>query len=195
MKRHLKWAGITALSIGLLFAIGFFSLGFYLSPQSKLSKVDVIVAVSGGDTAARTDEAVQLYRDGYAPKIIFSGAALDPNSVSNAKAMSIIAQNQGVPSKAIELDEAAMDTHQNAIDVATLVKRKEYKSIILVTSPYHQRRVYTVFRQALGNNITILNHSSPDKLWRRSHWWATNYSRNLTISEAQKTIFELLTGR
>lgn len=189
------WAGITALMAGLLFAIGFFSLGFYLSPQSKLSKVDVIVAVSGGDTAARTAEAVQLYRDGYAPKIIFSGAALDPNSVSNAKAMAIIAQKQGVPAEAIELDEAAMDTRQNASDVANIVKHDDYKSIILVTSPYHQRRVYTVFRQALGKDLTILNHSSADKLWRRSHWWATDYSRNLTISEVQKTVFELVTGR
>jgi uncharacterized SAM-binding protein YcdF (DUF218 family) len=195
MKRVLFGLGITSLIFGLLFVIGFFSLGFYLSPQSKLSKVDVIVAVSGGDTAARTAEAVQLYRDGYAPKIIFSGAALDPNSVSNAKAMAMIAEKQGVPAKAIELDEAAMDTRQNASDVANIVKRDDYKSIILVTSPYHQRRVYTVFRQSLGKDTTILNHSSADKLWRRSHWWATDYSWNLTISEAQKTIFELLTGR
>lgn len=187
--------GITALVIGVVAAIGFFSLGFYLSPQSKLSKVDVIVAVSGGDTAARTDEAVKLYRDGYSSKIIFSGAALDPNSPSNAKAMATLAEKAGVPASAIELDEMAVDTRQNASDVAAIVRRDEYKSIILVTSPYHQRRVYTVFRQSLGNDITILNHSSIDKLWRRTHWWATEYSRNLTISEAQKTLYELVTGK
>ena len=187
--------GITALVIGVIAAIGFFSLGFYLSPQSKLSKVDVIVAVSGGDTVARTDEAVKLYRDGYSSKIIFSGAALDPNSPSNAKAMATLAKKAGVPASSIELDETAVDTRQNASDVAAIVKRDEYKSIILVTSPYHQRRVYTVFRQALGNDITILNHSSSDKLWRRSHWWATQYSRNLTTSEAQKTLYELVTGK
>lgn len=195
MKRFMVGLGITALVIGVVAAIGFFSLGFYLSPQSKLSKVDVIVAVSGGDTAARTDEAVKLYRDGYSSKIIFSGAALDPNSPSNAKAMATLAEKAGVPASAIELDEMAVDTRQNASDVAAIVRRDEYKSIILVTSPYHQRRVYTVFRQSLGNDITILNHSSIDKLWRRTHWWATEYSRNLTISEAQKTLYELVTGK
>ena len=195
MKRFIIGLGITALVIGVIAAIGFFSLGFYLSPQSKLSKVDVIVAVSGGDTVARTDEAVKLYRDGYSSKIIFSGAALDPNSPSNAKAMATLAKKAGVPASSIELDETAVDTRQNASDVAAIVKRDEYKSIILVTSPYHQRRVYTVFRQALGNDITILNHSSSDKLWRRSHWWATQYSRNLTTSEAQKTLYELVTGK
>ena len=180
--------------VAIVATIVFFGLGFYLSPQSKLSKVDVIVAVSGGDTAARTAEAAQLYRDGYAPKIIFSGAALDPNSPSNAQTMAKIAEGEGVPSKAIELDEVAMDTRQNASGVAKIVARDDYRSIILVTSPYHQRRVYTVFRQALGKDITILNHSSIDKLWRRSHWWATEYSRNLTISEAQKVAYEILNG-
>jgi uncharacterized SAM-binding protein YcdF (DUF218 family) len=187
--------GIFGIVMAIVVAIVFFGLGFYLSPQSKLSKVDAIVAVSGGDTPARTAEAAQLYRDGYAPKIIFSGAALDPNSPSNAKAMAKIAESDGVPATAIELDEVAMDTRQNASGVAKIVIRDEYKSIILVTSPYHQRRVYTVFRQALGKDITILNHSSKDKLWRRSHWWATEYSRNLTISEAQKTLYELWTGK
>lgn len=195
MKRVIVGLGITALAIGLIAVIGFFSLGFYLSPQSKLSKVDAIAAVSGGDTAARAAEAVELYKLKYAPKIIFSGAALDPKSPSNAKAMATLAEKAGVPASAIELDEAAMDTRQNASDIADIVRREDYRSIILVTSPYHQRRVYTVFRQALGKDITILNHSSIDKLWRRSHWWATDYSRNLTISEAQKTLYELVTGQ
>lgn len=195
MKRFLVGLAYTGLFLAIIATIGFFSLGFYLSPQSKLSKVDAIVAVSGGDTAARTAEAAQLYRDGYAPKVIFSGAALDPNSPSNAAAMAKIAEKAGVPIKAIELDEAAMDTKQNASGVSAIVERDKLNSIILVTSPYHQRRVYTVFRQALGKNFTIINHSSTDKEWRRSHWWATDYSRNLTISEAQKTLYELWTGK
>lgn len=192
MKRVLIGFGVSTLILGVIAAIIFFGLGFYLSPQSKLAKADVIVAVSGGDTAARTAEAARLYNEGFAPKVIFSGAALDPNSPSNAKAMQLIAQKAGVKVEDIELDEAAMDTRQNALGVAAIVKRENYKSIILVTSPYHQRRVYTLFRKALGDEITIINNSSIDKLWRRSNWWATEYSRDLTISEAEKTVYELL---
>lgn len=176
----------------MMIVIVFFGLGFYLSPQSRLAKADVIVAVSGGDTAARTAEAAKLYAEGFAPKVIFSGAALDPNSPSNAAAMARLAEKAGVPREDIELDETAMDTRQNASGVARIVASDDYHSIILVTSPYHQRRSYTLFRRALGKNFTILNHSSVDKQWRRSHWWATDYSRSLTISEAQKTIYELV---
>lgn len=194
MKRSFVVIGVFAIIIGLLAATTFFGLGFYLSPQSKLTKADAIVAVSGGDTAARAIEAARLYNENYAPNIIFSGAALDPNSPSNARAMELIAQKAGVNPKDIELDEAAMDTRQNALGVAEIVKREKYKSIILVTSPYHQRRVYTLFRKALGKDFVIINHSSKDDLWRRSNWWATEYSRDLTISEAEKTLYELWTG-
>ncbi len=195
MKRFLIGLGITGAIIVALAAICFFGLGFYLSPQGPLVKADVIVAVSGGDTAARTAEAVELYQNKYAPKIIFSGAALDPDSPSNARAMAIIAEKAGVPHSAIELDEVAMDTRQNASGVSGIITRDKYQSIILVTSPYHQRRVYTVFRDELGKDFTIINHSSKDKLWRRSNWWATPYSRNLTISETQKTIYEVLNSK
>ncbi|QQR52461.1 YdcF family protein [bacterium] len=99
-----------------------YGIGFYLSPQDQLAKVDAIVAISGGDTAARTTEAVKLYQDGWAPILIFSGAALDPNSPSNAAAMAQAAADAGVPVTAILLDEAATDTRANAAGVAKLVK-------------------------------------------------------------------------
>ena len=194
----MKKAAIALLVILIFIAtagIGvFFGVGFYLSPQGKLAKSDVIVAISGGETDARTREAVALYKDGWAGHIIFSGAALDPNSPSNAKTMATAAEQQGVPSLAIELDEAAANTRQNALGVEAIMKREGYTSMILVTSPYHQRRADITFRRAVGKNVVIIDHSSYDKAWRRSYWWATDYSRKLTISELQKTIYELVAG-
>lgn len=183
------------LLIAVAAVAAFFSLGFYLSPQGTLAKSDTIVAISGGDTTARTSEAVKLYDDGWASHVIFSGAALDPNSPSNAKTMALAAENQGVPASAIILDEAAVNTRQNAAGVAAIMSREKFTSMILVTSPYHQRRADITFRRALGPSITIINHSSFDQAWRRSDWWATPYSRNLTLSELQKVIYELLVGK
>jgi uncharacterized SAM-binding protein YcdF (DUF218 family) len=62
----------------------------------------------------------------------------------------------------------------------------------LVTSPYHQRRASILFNRAVGPTVKVLNHSSIDPTWRRSDWWATPYSRALTISELQKTLYELV---
>ena len=48
---------------------------------------DAIVVISGGDTTARTSEAIRLYQHGWAPRIIVSGAAADKSSLSNAEVM------------------------------------------------------------------------------------------------------------
>jgi uncharacterized SAM-binding protein YcdF (DUF218 family) len=173
----------------------FFGLGFYLSPQSSLSKADAIVAISGGETNARTDEAVKLYNEGWSSRLIFSGAALDPSSPSNARAMAVRAESEGVPASAIQLDETAVDTRQNAANTAAIARAGNYRSIILVTSPYHQRRADILFSRALPAGTAIVNHSAPDKSWRRSQWWATSASRELTIAELQKVIYELVSGK
>jgi uncharacterized SAM-binding protein YcdF (DUF218 family) len=108
--------------------------------------------------------------------------------------MANYAEAQGVPESAILLDETSINTDENAINVAAIVRAHHFQSIILVTSPYHQRRAEIAFHRALGNSFLIINHSSYDQQWRRSDWWATSYSRSITFSELQKVIYELVTG-
>lgn len=175
---------IAVVGTGLLLGIG-----HYLSPQNPLAHSDAIVAISGGDTNSRADEAIRLYKAGYAPTLIFSGAALDQSSPSNAKAMERLAIAQGVPAGHILLDEASQNTIQNASAVAALLRGHQLKSIILVTSPYHQRRADLTFRHALGSTVTIINHSAPDPVWSASTWWHSTAGIKLTLSELQKTLF------
>jgi uncharacterized SAM-binding protein YcdF (DUF218 family) len=195
MKRFMVVLGVMVIILGGLAAAFFFGVGYYLSPQSTLTKADAIVAISGGETDTRTAEAVLLYQDGWAPTIIFSGAAADPNGPSNARAMATAAERAGVPASAILLDETAANTRQNAADVSSIVGQHNYHSIILVTSPYHQRRASIAFGRSLGPGTTIINHSSYDQNWRRSRWWATDYSRQLTLGELQKVAYELASGK
>lgn len=192
MKKFLGFL-IFLLCFASLFAIaGFLGLGVWLSPQSKLAKSDVIVAISGGETQSRAEEAIKLYKDGWAPKIIFSGAAEDTSGPSNAAAMSAIAIEKGVPAKDILLEEVSQNTTQNALAVADIIKARSYKQIILVTSPYHQRRAYLSFRTALGSGVGIVNHSAVDHSWRRLGWWTNEYSYKLTVTELQKNLFVIV---
>ncbi|HSX41276.1 MAG TPA: YdcF family protein [Candidatus Saccharimonadales bacterium] len=188
-----KWLLVAVLTVLLLLAVGFLSIGFYLSPQDKLEHADVIVAISGGETTSRTAEAVELYKAGYAPKLLFSGAAQDPTGPSNAAAMQKSAERQGVPSSDVLIEESAQNTAQNAEASANVLRSAGAQKIILVTSPYHQRRASLEFHRALGKPVKIINHSAPDHRWRKSAWWETPYSYNLTISELQKTIYVLTT--
>lgn len=148
---------------------------------------EVIVAISGGDTQARTAEAVGLYKAGWAPQLIFSGAALDPTSPSNAQAMRAQAVGSGVPQEAIFLDSKAADTAQNAKGTMALLSARDTR-IILVTSPYHQRRASIEFQKVLGEGVTIINRpTQTDSAWGE-HWWTTPYGWVLALTELLKTL-------
>ncbi len=164
-------------------------IGFYLSPQDQLETADAIVALSGGDTTARTLKAIELYQAGWAPLLIFSGAAHDPGSPSNAAAMRQIALNHGVPTDAIATEDKSENTEENARNVSAILSVLHYHRIILVTSPYHQRRASWEFAQHLSASTQIINQSASDPLWSRYAWWITPTGWYLTLSELAKTGF------
>jgi uncharacterized SAM-binding protein YcdF (DUF218 family) len=165
---------------------------YYISPQDELKQADVIVAVSGGDTTARTLEAVRLYQAGWANRLLFSGAAFDPSSRSNAKAMREIAISHGIPPDVITIEERANTTKQNAQEVAAIITALNYKRIILVTSPYHQRRTSIEFQNRLDNKIEIINHSAFADAWTPSSWWRSPRGWYLTMTELPKALFAAL---
>ncbi len=168
-------------------------IGFYLSPQDDLRPADMIVAVSGGETQQRAAEAIKLYKEGYAPKLLFSGAAVDKSGPSNAEAMRMQALKSGVSSSAIIVEENSRNTTENALASAPIIKSAGAKTIILVTSPYHQRRASLNFKKVLGNDVTVVNHSSVDSAWRKNSWWSDPYTLNLTFGELQKTVYVVST--
>lgn len=187
--RTIKWLGIGLVVLAAVVVGSIVGIGFYLSPQDQLRHADLIVAISGGETPERTREAVQLYQDGYAPKLLFSGAAADRSGPSNAAAMRADALAQGVPESAILIEEDSLTTTENAADAAPIIHSINAHTIILVTSPYHQRRASLSFHQILGPSVTIINHSAADSIWRKSSWWRQPATIELTLSELQKTIY------
>ena len=149
---------------------------------------DVIVAVSGGDTQARTDEAVSLYTHGWAPKLIFSGAAADKSGPSNAEAMRERAIAAGVPEDAITTEELSETTRQNAQLSSSVLASNDDRRVILVTSAYHQRRAGLEFRSTVGANTQIVNHPvQHDNQWSQ-WWWLTPTGWWLALSELIKIV-------
>lgn len=158
------------------------------SSEAACQTSDVIVAVSGGDTVARTMEAIKLYKNGWAPRVVFSGAAEDENSPSNAAVMHGIAVASGVPDSAILIDEKGRTTKQNAEETADLLRAENMSSMILVTSAYHQRRASLEFGQRF-DTVTIRNHPvEQDSQWS-FWWWITPVGWYLAIGEVVRIIF------
>ncbi len=183
---------VTALIIG--------GLGTYLAPdglshcqpqpssQPDCQSVDAIVAISGGDTAARTNQAIQLYKNGWSKLLVFSGAAADKSGPSNAEAMKHQAIDAGIAPDVILIDETSETTKQNAANTTNLFQKRGIQSVILVTSAYHQRRAGLEFGQRAGASIKIINHPvTTDSQWS-PWWWVTPGGWWLAISEFFKII-------
>lgn len=188
------------LIFGIILGIGFYLQADDMAsckdmPNSQIGcqKVDAIVAVSGGDTTARTNEAILMYKNGWADALIFSGAAEDKSGPSNALVMKRAAIAAGVPDLAILIDEGSETTKQNAQNSKNIFKKNNVKSVILVTSGYHQRRASLEFKKLAGD-VKIYSHPlKTDKDWS-FFWWISPTGWFLAISELIKIGIFYTTG-
>lgn len=183
--------------IGLVFiaAVIIIGLNAYLSPDNlagcsgpgsgACQKADAIVVISGGDTPARTNEAINLYREKWAPLIIVSGAAADKTGLSNAEAMKRQALASGVPSGNIIAEEVSETTKQNAEEVKKHIVPRGMRRIILVTSGYHMRRAQLEFTAQLPGVDVVAHPVASDKQWG-SAWWLTPWGWWLALGELAK---------
>jgi uncharacterized SAM-binding protein YcdF (DUF218 family) len=185
-------------SIGALVALTVVITGSGLlleGPQPALEHADAIVVISGDESQARLSEGIRLFRAGWAPKLIFSGAAQD-GVLSNARAMEMTALELGIPASAMLLEPEAMDTFGNAVYTRRIMTENGMKSAILVTSPYHLHRAALTFQSVYeGSDIRIIPRSAPDSAWRKVGWWNDQETRRLTIRELERIGYILLTGR
>lgn len=135
---------------------------------------DAIVVVSGGDTNARVQEGVRLFKLGWSKQLIFSGAAADQTGLSNALAMKQYAMKLGVDESFISIEEFSRTTAENAANTARYIQQNSLSRIILVTSAYHQRRASLEFGSRLGESVLVINHPvASDRQWFRYYWWLT----------------------
>jgi uncharacterized SAM-binding protein YcdF (DUF218 family) len=196
----------TAIAIVVALTVIIIGLGIYLAPNDLANcsaqpsgarpcqEADAIVAVSGGDTPARVREAVELYQNGWAPKLIFSGAARDKSGPSNAEAMRRTARNAGVPDNDIITEEYSETTKQNAENTQDILDRNQISSVILVTSAYHQRRAGLEFKARATSNLEVRNHPvASDNQWS-AWWWLTPTGWYLAVGEFVKIIAFYLGG-
>jgi len=164
---------------------------WFLAEPLKISqnpeKADCIVVFAGGVGESgrvgqgyeeRVGYAVELYQKGYAGQMIFSSGYkyfLEEASVMKAVAISL-----KMPENAIILEDKAMNTYENVRFTKEILDNRKMNSILLVSSPYHMRRVSLVFNK-IARDIRVtfnpvydsLYYAHPDrdlhgrKIWKR----------------------------
>jgi len=200
----LKLIGLIATPI-IFVVIIIFCISMYLQPNDisqcepqpgfgvNCQIVDAIVAVSGGDTDARANQAINLYKNGWSNKLIFSGAAQDKSGPSNAAVMKALAIAAGVPESNIYIDEYSETTGQNATNSQTIFAQNNIRRVILVTSGYHQRRASLEFNKRTGDVVILNSPVQADADWS-FWWWLTPRGWWLAISEIVKIVIFYIAG-
>jgi len=126
-----------------------------LRVEARLAPTDAIVVFgggvgesgkAGGGTEERVQHAVEAYKSGLARHLIFSTGYL--YSFPEAESMRSLAMQQGVPADAIVLEQHATDTHQNVVFTRDILRERGWRSMLLVSSPYHMRRALLAWRKA-----------------------------------------------
>ena len=117
-----------------------------------LEKSDLILALGSNDIRV-AEYAADLYLQGFAPLLMFSGnvGALtkDQFTKPEAEVFADVARQKGVPESAIILEPESTNTGEN-IDFSRRIlaeRRIDPNRIILVQKPYMERRSLATFRK------------------------------------------------
>jgi uncharacterized SAM-binding protein YcdF (DUF218 family) len=125
------------------------------------AKTDCILALGSYDLRV-ADRAADLYLEGWAPILVFSGGlgVLTKKvwSVPEADQFARIALDKGVPAEAIFLENKSTNTGENILFTRQLLEDKGLHphSFLLVQKPYMERRSYATFKKNWSDKELIV---------------------------------------
>ncbi len=190
MFRCIKFFIMLLVLAGLLYLGRSFVLdkgGRYIYEKDELRPADVIVVLAG-EEEERVVYGVKLFKEGWARKdrIIMTGGPV-VGRYTAAGLMKKQAEEFGVPGKFILLADRSRSTEEDARYTGDILNKNGYKSVILVTSPYHSKRASLIFREMLPGLKVII--APTDKSWLNfDEWWKRPRDRDMVLSEWSKFI-------
>lgn len=152
-----------------------------------LDRADVIFVLAGSAAyVTRTRTAAVLYKKGIAPMVLLTNDGRhggwsrteqrNPLYVELAQQELIV---NGVPKDAIEILRPRISaTIMEAALVAKVATERQWRSILIVTSPYHTRRALWTFdnvfaEKGLATQIGIVPALAGQQTPPASYWWLT----------------------
>ncbi len=164
VRKIRKVLKIYLIVVGILAHLGLLWMGLkgplifdrWLRVSQPPQKADAIVCLCGGIVGnnlptqrgmQRIYTAVQLYADGWAPKVIFTGRG--GGSLSEAEVYAEAACWLGLPEKAVVVEPFSESTAEHAENVLKLkeISIRKDTPLLIVTSAVHSRRASMCFRK------------------------------------------------
>jgi uncharacterized SAM-binding protein YcdF (DUF218 family) len=168
--------------------------GKFIYQKDELKPADVIVILAGEDKE-RVEYGTYLFREEWARKnrIIMAGGPL-VWKYSWASLMKEHAEYLGIPGKYVLLEDKSRTTEENAKYTKPILQKHAYKSLILVTSPYHSKRAAAIFRKVMGSEITVISAPVENSWFKFSDWWKRKRDRSEVLNEYSKFLWLWIFG-
>jgi len=188
-----------ALAGALLLACGgwlaYANAGRYLeSAQQDPIAADLIVCV-GGDRGERVKKSAELYRRGYARRILLLGAMQLPQVPGRPAPASReqVLLELGIPREAILLDPMASSSLDEARRTRHLMVERGWHRALVVSDPPHMRRLAWLWeREFDGSGREFVLIATAMRGWNAGTWWRHPWSAEFVRTEYLKLAYALL---
>lgn len=133
----------------------------YMKMNQQLKKADCIIGLGSVDTNV-ANIASELYLQGYADKVFFSGGlGKITNKIWNeteAEKFAKIAIKKGVPKETIYIEKESTNTGDNFRFTKRMIEelQLDIKSCIVVCKPYDEKRAYASFKKIMPEFEVII---------------------------------------
>ena len=122
--------------------------------DQKLDKADASWVLGSSDTRI-AEKAAELYLEGWAPLMIFSGGRgrmtkdMEQFSEGEANVFAGVAVEKGVPKDKIVIEDKSTNTGENIIYTKKLLNDRSIrvKKLMVVQKPYMERRAYAAIKK------------------------------------------------
>jgi uncharacterized SAM-binding protein YcdF (DUF218 family) len=124
----------------------------YNKLNHSLKNVDCIITLGSHDLRV-AERGTQLYLEGYAPSIVFSGGfgrlTEKKWNKPEAEMFAEIAIRMGIPEDVIMIEQKSTNTGENFLFTRELLEKERFtiSSAIVVTKPYMERRAYATVKK------------------------------------------------
>jgi uncharacterized SAM-binding protein YcdF (DUF218 family) len=118
------------------------------------------------DLRARLDEALSLYRNGYADLVVVTGSKQPGDRCTEAESGAEYLKSKGVPAAAI-VQAGGNNTYDNLEDAAAKLKPLHVRVVLVTTDPFHEDRSMAIASDMDLEPSPTPTLSSPITGWSR----------------------------
>jgi uncharacterized SAM-binding protein YcdF (DUF218 family) len=176
----------------------------FFTVNSGTRGADALVVLSG-DILTRLPRAIELYQQGYAPRIILT----DPRERYTALRHMCSDEWSIAPSLIEELHAAVTpvylqslkpggvtSTFDEAYDLREYSIKNHFKQLIIVTDTHHTRRALYAFQKVFnGSGINVEAMGAGNNIFDESNWWQSDTGIGAYLLEGMKYTVYLFTDR